>query len=310
MVRTMSASAYWILVLGVSFLFAALGVSAPVLADPRVGYGKRTPDQSDASFYLSVAKPLRDQALHTSRTGSWALETDTRTKLAYPRIVELAHGSSNMVNGALVAIHGRMIRLALESDRVAASNRGGGAWEPGSSIMQTAAKVTYLSDAYLSIVEVGVERTGGTAQIPYARAITIDVERGTILGLQACGSDRRRPMFKFDNVLSVCTEARLATFRDLWKAHALELVTRVQTEILSTDLEVCRPRALAYIDYQSAFSLYLTDAGLAVHSVQSVANSDNQCVEDVRNPFNPVVIPYRKLKSLMQPGPLRDELLR
>ncbi|MEI7876113.1 MAG: hypothetical protein WCK95_28625 [Alphaproteobacteria bacterium] len=305
----MSVSVYWVLVLGVSSLFAALSVVVPVLADPLMGYGDRTPNQSDASFYLSFAKPLRDQALHTSRTGSWVLETDTRTKLAYPRIVDLAHGSSDMVNGALTAIHGRMIRLALENDRVAASNRGEEAWEPGSSIMQTAAKVTYFSDAYLSIVEVGVERTGGTAQIPYARAITIDAERGTILGVEACGSDRRRPMFKFGNVLSVCTEARLATFRDLWKAHALELVTRVQTEILSADLEVCRPRALAYIG-QPAFSLYLTDVGLAIHNVWSVSNGENQCVEDVRNPFNPVIIPYRKLESLMRPGSLRDELLR
>ncbi|MGQ0580899.1 MAG: hypothetical protein ACT4O6_03120 [Reyranella sp.] len=305
----MSASAYWVFVLGVSSLFAALGVVAPVFADPRVGYGNRTPDQSDASFYLSVAKPLRDQALHTSRTGSWALETDTRTKLAYPRIVDLAHGSSNIVNGALVAIHGRMIRLALESDRIATINRGDEAWEPGSSIMQTAAKVTYFSDTYLSIVEVGVERTGGTAQIPYARGVTIDVERGTILVVEACGSDRRGPMFKFGNVLSVCTKARFATFRDLWKAHALELVTRVQAESLPTDLEVCRPRALAYID-QPEFSLYLTDAGLAIHSVRSVSNGENQCVDDIHNPFNPVIIPYRKLEPLMQPGPLRDELLR
>lgn len=65
----MSVSVYGVLVLGVNSLFAALSVVAPVFADPRTGYGDRTPDRNDASFYLSFAKPLRDQALQTAKGG-------------------------------------------------------------------------------------------------------------------------------------------------------------------------------------------------------------------------------------------------
>lgn len=301
-------------------LIAALSETAPLLAQsdeilphfgPDTGFDDRAPNRKDAAFYRSFAKPVRGQIQQVSEANAWVLETDTRTKIAYPRVVRLArNGSTNEVNTALAAIHGRMIRWALESDQLVARNRGGDVQEPGSASMQTAAKVTYFSAKYLSIVELGVEKTGGIAQMPFARGVMIDIERGNVFSVKACGPDRGRPMFVFGNLLAVCTESALAAFLDLWKAHAHTLETEVPSGIVPAGLEVCRLRMLAYIDKPSIFSLYLTNAGLAVHYVWSVSNGENQCVEEEHNPFNPVIIPYRELEPLMRPGSLRDELLK
>ena len=79
-----------------------------------------------------------------------------------------------------------------------------------------------------------------------------------------------------------------------------------QNEITQED---CRPLVLAYINEMSLFSLYLTPAGLAVHDAFAVGAWENGCVTDPHSPFFPVVIPWQKLAPLMNPGPLRDELL-
>ncbi len=281
------------------------------LSSPNTGFGDRTPNQKDGAFYRSFAKPTRDQPQQVSEVGAWRFETDTRTKLAYPRVVRLSRNRPvNHVNDALAAIHGRMIRWALENDRWVARNRPGVAWEPGSSIMQTIIKVTYFSAKYLSIVELGIEQGGGNRQSPFARGITVDVGRGTIFSVKACDSDHKLPTFTFGSLLAVCTDTALALFRDLWIAQAVELAKDVPRLVPDDDdLEVCRLRALAYIDRDTFFSLYLTDSGLAVHNAWSVSNGENQCVEAALNPFNPVIIPYRKLEPLMRPGLLRDELL-
>jgi hypothetical protein len=50
-------------------------------------------------------------------------------------------------------------------------------------------------------------------------------------------------------------------------------------------------------------------AGLAVHQQFTVFGSDEWCVLDPQSPFFPTVIPWPKLKPLMNPGRLRDELL-
>ena len=66
---------------------------------------------------------------------------------------------------------------------------------------------------------------------------------------------------------------------------------------------------MAYSLKPAAFSLYLTNTGLAFHNVWSLSNGENQCVDDAHNPFNPVIIPYRELEPFMNLGPLKDELL-
>jgi hypothetical protein len=66
---------------------------------------------------------------------------------------------------------------------------------------------------------------------------------------------------------------------------------------------------LGYINVRTRFSLYLTPTGLAVHNAFAVGAWENACVTEPDSPFFPVVIPWRKLAPLMNPGALRDELL-
>jgi hypothetical protein len=82
--------------------------------------------------------------------------------------------------------------------------------------------------------------------------------------------------------------------------------------------EECRGLASRFIDFQDkdfghdfgfVFSLYLTLDGLAVHQEFTIFGLDGWCVLDPQSPFFPTVIPWHKVAPLMNPGPLRDELL-
>jgi hypothetical protein len=53
---------------------------------------------------------------------------------------------------------------------------------------------------------------------------------------------------------------------------------------------------------EQEYALYLTFSGLAVHV------GGPECPV-ARRPDNPIIVPYRRLEPLMQPGPWRDELL-
>jgi len=291
-------------------LLVALAAATPAAAqwshfDSNTGVGGAVPDQKDAVFYRSFAKPMRGQIQKVPEAGTWLFETDKRTKIAYPRVVHLLHNQPvNKVNEALAAIHGRMIRLALENDRLV-----GGYREPGSTNFQRTVKVTYFSPRYLSIVELGAESSQGSGTSIFARGITVDIERGAISSVEACGPDSKRPTFSFGSLLAMCTEAALAPFLDLWKTHAEFLEVEVPKDSVPRGLQDCWGRSLAYFEHAS-FALYLTKAGLAVHNVGYVSNSETQCIDDDRNPFNPVIIPYRELEPFMQPGLLHDELLK
>lgn len=82
--------------------------------------------------------------------------------------------------------------------------------------------------------------------------------------------------------------------------------------------EWCRSLATDYIDHKDyytgeddyfLFSLYLTPRGLAVHEAFALFRRQEQCLLDPDSPFFPTIIPWHKLAPLMNPGPLRDELL-
>src|SRR4051812_42499700 len=67
-----------------------------------------------SAFYQAYSRPNRGLP-SPSAAGSWFLETDRRTGLAYPRLVAVANGKSvARANKTLEAIHGRVIQWALE----------------------------------------------------------------------------------------------------------------------------------------------------------------------------------------------------
>ena len=142
-----------------------------------------------------------------------------------------------------------------------------------------------------------------------AQGVAIDLQRGTLLTINACG--RRRVHFTFGNLLTVCDDGKFEIFRDLWREQARLVAATAPYQ--SKWQDACRTRVLAHFDDGDDdyvwFSLYLTPEGLAVHNVFALGALERGCVSDPDSPFFPVIIPWRKLSSLMNAGPLRDELL-
>jgi hypothetical protein len=56
--------------------------------------------------------------------------------------------------------------------------------------------------------------------------------------------------------------------------------------------------------------LYLTFKGLAVHNTEYGSSADRGYCTVRRSPVNPLILPYRDLKSFVIPSPLSDELLK
>jgi hypothetical protein len=122
----------------------------------------------------------------------------------------------------------------------------------------------------------------------------------------ACGRDQRRPFFTFGNLLTICSDAALDAFRALWREQGRLVQATVPRQ--GERLEGCRYSALEYIK-EGDISLYLTPAGLAVHNRFRIGDIGEPCFGFADSPFVPVIIPWHKLAPLMNPGPLRDELL-
>lgn len=86
------------------------------LSSPSASFGHHLPDSKDAAFYRAWADPIRG-APQNLGSGQWTLETDRKTRLAYPRLVALTSGTSVIgANGALEAMHGRILKAAYRTD--------------------------------------------------------------------------------------------------------------------------------------------------------------------------------------------------
>jgi hypothetical protein len=269
------------------------------------------PKSKDGAYYAVHARPERS-APHVTAAGSWLLETDKNTGLAEPRLVTLASGRSvARANRALQAVHGYILR----EERIWRHDHSIDAYGP--SIEPGPLTVSYFSSTTLSYIVRGTARTQGASRWPIVRGTTLDIESGTFAIVKPCG--RHNPFFfNLGRLLTVCDREKLETFRSLWRTEALALEATVPPYKTGEWDEWCRPLTAEYIDHKDyetgkydrfLFSLYLTPRGLAVHVAFALFRRDEQCILDAESPFIPTVIPWHKLKPLMNPGPLRDELL-
>ncbi|HEY4168969.1 MAG TPA: hypothetical protein VGM96_19425 [Reyranella sp.] len=278
------------------------------LSDPGVSFGNHLPDGKDATFYRAWAQPVRDKPRDLG-AGQWMLETDRKTDIAYPRLVALTNGASvARANAALEAMHGRILKTAYQANRRVTNTRFG-ELDTGLSFVVhfSLVKATYLSSSTLSLVAIGDEAHDGNGAYVLVRGATVDVAHGTIFTINSCHEERRRPFFTFGPLMTICDDQKLEAFRALWREQGRIVQATVPWQKTMNDS--CRSIVLAYIDNASLFSLYLTEAGLAVHNAFAVGAWESGCVTDAHSPFFPVVIPWHKLTPLMNPGPLRDELL-
>jgi hypothetical protein len=305
--------------LAICLATALLGPSSQAesyLSDPSVSFGHNLPDNEDAAFYRSWATPVRSGPQNLS-AGQWTLETDSKTRLAYPRLIALTSGATvARANASLMAMHGRILKAAYQTNS-ALTGTPFGELDTGLEFLVrfSTVKVSYLSSRTLSLVAIGEEALGGNGAGALVRGAVVDIPSGKIFTINACREELSRPFFTFGPLLTVCDDRKLEAFRALWREQGR--IAQSQIPVLPKSMlpkneitqEDCRPLALAYINEMSLFSLYLTQAGLAVHDAFAVGAWENGCVTDPHSPFFPVVIPWQKLAPLMNPGPLRDELL-
>lgn len=285
------------------------------LSNSAVSFGSRPPDGKDAGFYRSWAQPVQGDP-KTLGAGQWTLETDRKTRLAYPRLVALANGASvARANAALQAMHGRTLKMAYRVTSVLSRKPFGELHTDFDILVHFyTVKATYLSPSTFSLVATGEEEHEGNGAYVLVRGAAVDIASGRIFTINSCHEERRRPFFTFGSLLTVCDDGKLEAFRTLWREQARILhggVPRVHTVLRPNELtqEDCRALVLSNIDNATFFSLYLTPSGLAVHNAFSTGAWENECYTARDSPFFPVVIPWQKLAPLLNPGPLRDELL-
>ncbi|HLG48841.1 MAG TPA: hypothetical protein VKY24_21530 [Reyranella sp.] len=303
-----------------SLIILVLGTSSQAesyLSDLSVSFGHHLPDERDAVFYRAWADPERN-APRALGAGQWTLETDRKTRLAYPRLVALTNGASiAAANAALEAMHGRILKTAYQTNSdLTGTPFGELDMRFGDFAVElSTVKLTYLTSRTLSLVAIGDEALGGNGSVALVRGAVVDISSGAIFTINACHEELSRPFFTFGTLLTVCDDRKLEAFRELWREQgriAQSQVPVVPKSMLPKNVitqEDCRPLALAYINEMSRFSLYLTPAGLAVHDSFAVGAWEGECVTDPRSPFFPIVIPWHKLAPLMNRGQLRDELL-
>ena len=112
----------------VACLIAMLSTAAvqaeSYLSDPSVSFGRHLPDNRDAAFYR-WADPVRG-APQNLGAGQWVLETDRKTLLPYPRLTALTDGASvTKANTALEAMHGRILKMAYQTNSILIHTRFG-----------------------------------------------------------------------------------------------------------------------------------------------------------------------------------------
>lgn len=208
-------------------------------------------------------------------------------------------------------MHGRILETAYRANSLV-THSPFGELDTGLSFMTVfhSLKVTHLSASTVSLVAIGEEGYEGNGAAVLVRGAAVDIAQGNIFTINSCREERRRPFFTFGPLLTICDDGKLAALRSVWREQSAIVQKHAHVPPGQDDLqEDCRALVSANIDNATFFSLYLTPAGLAVHNAFSIGAWENACYTDSKSHIFPVVIPWSRLAPIMNPGPLRDELL-
>lgn len=299
-----------IVVCCVGAVFAATaGRANPIESSTRVGFGHDLPGPKDAAFYRMHARPASGP-VQTLEAKLWALETDLKSRLAYPRLISLADGTSVAhANAALQMIHGRILRTeAMYRRELTKIPLFRNHEEFDAALWLDPVKVTYLSTRFAAVVAIGGQITEGNATPVHVLGAGIDIRHGTIFTVASCRDERDGPFFTFGALLTICDNRKLDAFQAL-RFEQARIVQDAVPRRAKQPGEDCRSLAAMGIDPPSPFSVYPMPRGLAVHTVMGAGGWEERCTSDPDRPFFPTIIPWAKLAPLMNPGPWRDELL-
>lgn len=181
------------------------------------------------------------------------------------------------------------------------------------SVVQTDIALTYATANFVSLVELS------NSLLPEAnfnrrhmQGLILDLRHDRVLATGPCpgkteydGRSKDGDFFQVGDFLQFCDEPSLDAFRNSIRDKSKPALAAAAS---SKDPFIKRCRK-PYLAIDQRFVFFLTPGGLAVHATEFWANALSDCALR-RSSVGTFIIPYRELERFMQPGPLRDELLR
>jgi hypothetical protein len=245
---------------------------------------------------------------------SWRLLKDLRSGIAIPRVTWMPNRHHlRTANQLLATVHGGEMLVESNERRV---------WQQythhalqGHALEQWDVDLTYVGPRLMSIMSGAYSLTGGSGTPGYLRGLTFDLEKGTMTAVSACSGGPHpyatpkaagRPSdywFVYGELLQLCDEISYRNFVALVKEVDDARPARHLPPTVSDQTKGCvewphQP----LVREEQEYALYLTFSGLAVQI------GGSECPV-ARRADNPIIVPYRRLKPFMLPGPWRDELL-
>jgi hypothetical protein len=181
-------------------------------------------------------------------------------------------------------------------------------------LVQSDIDLTYAGFHLMSLRASGQFASAGNHPDDLVRGLTFDLDKGAIFQVASCNigqpygfSDRDYPQgnfaFRYGDLLDLCDPGRYRDFIALVKEVDDSRPIRHLPSSTSDRAKGCiEDFDESLVREQQEYALYLTFAGLAVQV------TGHECPA-FRTPDNPIIVPYRRLEPLMQPGPWKDELL-
>lgn len=282
-----------------------------------------------ADFYRKHARIQLGVEKRLPNGISWRLQTDIATGVSLPRLTWIPHAHDMIAaNHMLDAVQGKLlVDSTFASEKIGEWN----IWARGLGLpfrredhplTQTRTEVTYASSGLVSIVDLGFWASEGSYVQRHLHGLTIDIGRHRLYEIASCAGDdvpyassdiagEDRYLFRLGDFLKVCDAQDYRRFVNLLEAKAEEQA-RLMLGSQQEDVKHCLWHYIGdkkTVGENDELVLYLTFAGLAVHTTTFWPNSDQTLCVISHSPLNPVIIPYRDLASFMRPGRIRDELL-
>ena len=200
----------------VAAIAATDGYAEPIQSSLGVSFGQDLPGPKDAEFYRRHASPVSGP-IETSKAGRWVLETDLKTRLAFPRLISLVDGASvARANASLQMIHGRILRTEWMYRRELLRLPLFRNYEEfNAALWLDPVRVAYLSTRFVAAVAIGGQITEGNATPVHVLAAGIDIRQGAIFSVASCQSNSNKPFFTFGSLLTICDDRRLDAFQAL-----------------------------------------------------------------------------------------------
>ena len=265
---------------------------------------------------------------------AWRLLVDAATGLAVPRITWMpdrrAMRAANRIFDALQGAESifyanvaaqwqeRYEEVAREAEK---TGEGVSPMIPRDNFMwQEMIALTYATSKFVSYFVVKEFATDGVSSEIQTEGLILDLEQGKQLFMATCQQEDGSPSpdwlgqgmkFRVEGFLEICDTESITAFVALYDKH-LELAIKSAAFRRDPYAEYCKEELVPLALLGPAgwyLEIYLTIRGLAVHVSEFRTRAGRNCLRQA-SAVIPVIIPYRELEPFMQPGPLRDELLR